>query len=156
MAKTLKLSNPAYASAVAYLVMIIVILLPFDISPVVDSEVASTLSIKYNFGQRLYLVLLMVIPIALSIYTINCFVVGKCVIWSWIHAVIVVIWVLLFVMGAILYTTIGKDGYEMFKHHNKLEMFEHDDKHHNKLEMFEQEHKHHNKLEMFKECEQKM
>jgi hypothetical protein len=104
MSKAIQLSNPAYAVAVGYLVVLIVILLPFNINGVVDPQVASTLSSRYNLAERLFLVLLMLIPFGLSIYSINCFVVGKCVVWSWIHAVIVLLWVILFVLGAVFFS----------------------------------------------------
>ncbi len=104
MSKAIKLSNPAYAVAIGYLVVLIVILLPFNINGVIDPQLASSLSPKYNLIERLFLILLMIIPFALSIYSINCFVVGKCVTWSWIHAVIVLLWVILFVSGAVFFS----------------------------------------------------
>ena len=103
MAKKLlnvKLSSQAYVTAIAYIVMAVVILLPFNVSPALDSEIASTISQRYVFTERLVLVLLMLIPMGLSIYSINCFVVGKCLVWSWIHAILVIFWVLLFVIAA--------------------------------------------------------
>lgn len=104
MPKAIKLTNPAYAVAIGYLIVLVVILLPFNIKPVVDPEIASSLSSQYNLVERLFLVLLMVIPFGLSIYSINCFVVGKCVTWSWIHAVFVLLWVVLFVTGAVMFS----------------------------------------------------
>lgn len=105
MAKKLfnvKLSSQAYVAAIAYIVMAVVILLPFNVSPALDSEIASTISQRYVFTERLVLVLLMLIPMGLSIYSINCFVVGKCLVWSWIHAILVIFWVLLFVIAAVV------------------------------------------------------
>jgi len=113
MSKAVKLSNPAYAVAVGYLMVLIVILLPFNVSQVMDPEVASAMSTKYNLGERLFLVVLMLIPFGLSIYSINCYVVGKCVTWSWINAVIILLWVILFVAGAVFFTVPAKEHFSM-------------------------------------------
>lgn len=98
----MKLTRPAYIAFVAYLLMAIVILLPFNIKPTLDPNNETEISTKYVFAQRLFLVLMMVIPFALSVYSINCFVVGKCWTWSYIHAVLVVVWVLLFLLGTVI------------------------------------------------------
>jgi hypothetical protein len=95
------LTRPAYIAAVAYLIMAVVILLPFNVSNTVQPEFQE-LSTGYVFTQRLFIVLLMLIPIALSVYSLNCFVVGKCLTWSYINAAIVVIWVILFVIASVL------------------------------------------------------
>lgn len=90
----MNLTKPALLAAVAYLVMALVILLPFNIGEY-DPEYATTK--KYNLGYRMLLLLVMVIPIALSIYSINCFIVGKCVVWGWINSIVVCLWVILFI-----------------------------------------------------------
>ena len=104
MSKGIKLSNPAYAAAIGYLIVLVVILLPFKLNNVVDPELAAEMSPKYNLTERLFIILLMLVPFGLSVYSINCFVVGKCVVWSWIHAIIVLLWVVLFVLGAVLFS----------------------------------------------------
>lgn len=104
MFKGVKLSNPAYAVAVGYLIVLVVILLPFNISKVVDPELAAELSPKYNLAERLFIILLMLVPFGLSVYSINCFVVGNCVTWSWINTVIILLWVVLFVLGAVFFS----------------------------------------------------
>ena len=101
----LKLTRPAYIAFIAYIVLLLVILLPFNISPALDEETSKMVSAEYNFGQRLIVVLLMLLPIAFSVYSINCFVVGKCFAWSYIHAIMVVVWVLLFVLSVVLSST---------------------------------------------------
>lgn len=113
MAKKLfnvKLSYQAYVAAIAYIIMAVVILLPFNVSPALDSDISSILSERYVFTERLILVLLMLIPMGLSIYSINCFVVGKCLVWSWIHAILVIFWVLLFVIAAVLVSRTPNDN----------------------------------------------
>lgn len=100
--KLSKLSKPAYIAFVAYVVAAVVILLPFNIKSTMDPDNVTDLSTKYVFGQRLLLVLMMAIPFAVSVYSINCFVVGKCFTWSYIHAVLAVVWVLMFLMGTVI------------------------------------------------------
>jgi hypothetical protein len=97
------LQAPAYVAALAYLILVVVILLPFEF-PAYDEVTGQEYIVKYDISQRLIALLLMTIPIALSIYTINCMVAGSCFIWSWVVAVITVIWVLIFVITAFMYT----------------------------------------------------
>lgn len=95
-----ELSRPAFLSAIAYLIMGFVIILPFNLGesdPNYDINKG-----KYSFGYRLMLLLLMLIPIGLSIYSINCFVKGKCEIWAWINSVVICLWVLLFVIAVLV------------------------------------------------------
>lgn len=113
------LARPAYIAAVAYLVMAVIILLPFNVSNTVQPEFQE-LSSGYVFTQRLFIVLLMLIPIALSIYSLNCFVVGKCVTWSYINAAIVVVWVILFVIAAVLSSRSQVDVAEAFAVNKKI------------------------------------
>ena len=96
------LSKPAFIAAFAYMIVAGIILLPFNIKPALDPENETDISTKYVFTQRLFLVLLMIIPFALSVYSINCFVVGKCFVWSYIHSFLAVVWVLLFILGTVI------------------------------------------------------
>lgn len=103
MIKNIKLSQPAYAVAIGYLVVLIIILLPFNIKNVVDPQLSQSMSSHYNLSERLFLVLLLLIPFGLSIYSINCLVVGKCLTWSWIQSIIILLWIILFVMGVVFF-----------------------------------------------------
>jgi hypothetical protein len=91
------LSKPAFIAAVAYMIMALVILLPFDLSKVDETQ-----SKGYVFTERLFMLILLVIPVGLSVYSINCYVVGNCVTWSYINAILVAIWVLMFVLAAVM------------------------------------------------------
>jgi hypothetical protein len=104
MSKGIKLATPAYVVAIGYLIVLIVILLPFNINDVIDPDVAASMSPKYNLAERLFIIFLMLVPFILSVYSVNCFVVGKCIVWSWIHAVIILLWVIMFVSGAVLFS----------------------------------------------------
>lgn len=97
------LQAPAYIAALAYVVMVVTILLPFEF-PTVDEVTGEEYVVKYDFGQRLIALLLMTIPIVLSIYTINCMITGNCMVWSYVVAGVTVLWVAMFVITAILYT----------------------------------------------------
>lgn len=97
----INLSRPAYLAAVAYLIMAIIILLPFNINSAMGSE-ESDVTTSYKLTQRLHMLSLLIIPIGLSVYSINCYVVGKCVTWGYINAILIVIWVLLFVLASVI------------------------------------------------------
>ena len=99
----MKMYMPAIIALIAYIVMGIVILLPFEY-PVYDERSDSMYVLKYHFGQRLVILLLMTIPIALSVYTINCMMAGSCLVWSYIISIATVLWIAMFVLSAIIYT----------------------------------------------------
>jgi protein-S-isoprenylcysteine O-methyltransferase Ste14 len=100
------LSKPAMLAAISYLIMAFIIILPFDIGNY-DSKYEKTK--EYNFSYRVLLLIIMLIPIGLSIYSINCFVIGKCVVWGYINAIIIALWVMLFVMAALLSSSSNKN-----------------------------------------------
>lgn len=91
-----QLSKPAMLAAVAYLVMAFVILLP------VEGRCDPKDPTCYNLPKRILVVLLMLIPIGLSLYSLNCMVVGKCMIWSWVNSVFIALWVLMFVIATVM------------------------------------------------------
>jgi len=94
---------PAIIALVAYIILALVIILPFEF-PVTDQETGKDYIVKYDFAQRLIVLLLMSIPIALSVYTINCMIAGNCLLWSWVVSFLTVFWVILFIITAIVYT----------------------------------------------------
>lgn len=97
------LTTPAVVAFVAYIVLALVVVLPFEF-PVVDEATGREYVVKYDFGQRLIVLLLLSIPIALSIYSINCMMAGKCIVWSYVVSILTVFWVALFVVTAFIYT----------------------------------------------------
>lgn len=70
----------------AYFVLLSSIFIPFDMNENVDSEG------DYGIKRRLLVFALMLFPVAASIYTINCLVVGNCQLWAWYHAILISIW----------------------------------------------------------------
>jgi hypothetical protein len=99
----LKISTPAIISLIAYIVLALVIILPFEF-PVTDERTGEVVVVKYDIVERLIVLLLLLIPVALSVYTINCMISGNCVLWSYIISLISVFWVILFVISAFVYT----------------------------------------------------
>ena len=91
-----ELSKPAMLAMVSYLVMAFIILLPLN--GYCDPQKNPGC---YNMPKRLLVVLLMLIPIGLSVYSINCMVVGKCMVWSWVNSVFIALWVLLFLIATV-------------------------------------------------------
>jgi hypothetical protein len=88
----LNLTKPAFLAAISYVILAFAILLPFNIGD----------GIRYSFGYRFLLFLLMLVPIILSVYSVNCMWVGKCYIWSWVNAVVIAAWVMLFILAVVL------------------------------------------------------
>jgi hypothetical protein len=94
-----RIEKPTFIAAVAYLVLGFMILLPLDIGDL-DKNFETTK--KYNFWYRCLILLVMLIPIALSLYSINCMVAGKCTTWSYLNSIFICIWVILFVTAALM------------------------------------------------------
>ncbi len=88
-------SKPAFLAAISYIIMAFTIIMPFNIGD----------GMPYSFGYRFLLLLIMLIPIVLSVYSVNCMFVGKCYLWSWVNAVAIAAWVLLFVLAVVLSST---------------------------------------------------
>ena len=92
----MKLSKPAMLAAIAYFILSIVVLLPFKVDE-------SSTSVRVpSLPKRIVTLILLVIPMALSIYSINCMVSGKCIVWAWVQSLALGIWVILFVTATFL------------------------------------------------------
>ena len=90
----LELSRPAIIASIAYLFLAFMILLPFpNTGPVENDEKR-----KDSFKYRLLILVMILIPIGLSIYSINCMMVGHCVVWSYVQAIAIALWVMLFLL----------------------------------------------------------
>lgn len=78
------LSDQAQMALLGYVIVIVAIFLPRrDMNPRQRQP---------NIMDKLSIVIAMIIPMALSVYTIHCLVVGRCYIWSWVNSGIVVLW----------------------------------------------------------------
>lgn len=92
------LTSQAMIALVSYLVVAVVIIMPFNID---DPAVTS----KYNFGNRLMLILLMFVPVGFSIYSIQCMSDSStafCGVWAYVNAIVIAIWVLLFLIATVV------------------------------------------------------
>ena len=86
------LSKPAFLACISYIILAFALVIPFGIN---DPESDRP---KYDFTKRIMIVILMIIPICLSVYSINCMVVGGCTPWAWIQSISIAIWVGLFIL----------------------------------------------------------
>lgn len=84
-------TNPAIVTLVGYAILVILVLLPVDMYTY-DDVASKYVKQKYDFLQRLLIVLLLSFPFILSIYSVNCMMIGSCVWWSWIVAVVTLLW----------------------------------------------------------------
>lgn len=99
MAKTpspssFRITNPAIVTLVGYALLVLLVLLPVDMYTY-DEDTHAYVKQKYDFMQRLLLVLLLSFPFILSIYSVNCMMVGSCKWWSWIVAIVTIVWAML-------------------------------------------------------------
>ena len=94
----LNVTKPALLAMISYVILSFVILLPLNNTYTNDAGQA----VKDTFWARVLLVIILLIPIALSVYSINCMVVGGCHIWAWVQGIIVAFWVLLFIIASIV------------------------------------------------------
>lgn len=97
------LSTPAVIALVAYVILSLVIILPFEI-PMKNDKTGEVVIVKYNFAERLLVLLLLTLPFAFSIYSINCMVVGNCDLLSYLISFLTVIWVAIFVVISFMFT----------------------------------------------------
>jgi len=95
----LNLTKPAWIATVAYLIMGLMILLPIN-NTYLDDENGKVY--QAGLGYRFFVLLIMLIPIGLSIYSLNCMMVGHCTTWSYIQAIAICVWVVLFVVATLL------------------------------------------------------
>lgn len=93
---TESLSRPAFLACVSYIILAFALLIPMGLMEEKEHRP------KYNFTNRVLLVIIMIIPICLSIYSINCMVVGGCNAWAWIQSIAVAIWVALFIIMTLI------------------------------------------------------
>lgn len=93
-----QLTKPALIAAISFAIFAFILLLP--ITPkTADGEPPAE---KVTFGTRLFIVILLLIPFALSVYSINCMMVGDCVIWSYIQAIMIALWVLFVIVSVLM------------------------------------------------------
>lgn len=102
----LNLSKPAVIAAISYLVLAFMILLPFNYNTItIDDENNNSPVIQQQpFMYRLMMLIVLLVPILISIYSINCMVVGKCLLWSYINAIAIALWVIMLITVSFITT----------------------------------------------------
>ena len=98
MSFKITITRPAFLAFISYIVLSFVILMPLNNTYTDENGRLVT----DTFWSRLLLVLVLLIPIALSVYSINCMVVGGCHIWAWVQGIAIAFWVLLFIIASII------------------------------------------------------
>jgi hypothetical protein len=97
----LKLEKPTIIAAIAYLIMAVIVVMPMNIGDYDPNYVKTK---KFDLGYRILLLVILLIPIGISLYSINCMVAGKCMVWSYINSVIICLWVILFLVASLIST----------------------------------------------------
>ena len=97
--RKIHIARPTAIAAIAYLIMAFIIMLPFNIK---DYDPQYDRTRKFDFTYRLLILLILLIPIGLSLYSINCMVEGKCFIWSYINSIAICIWVIMFFTASLI------------------------------------------------------
>lgn len=95
------LSVPGVVALCGYALLFLIILLPIDMYSY-DNKNSVYKKDKYHFGGRLILAILLAFPFLLSVYSVNCMVVGGCDIWSWIVAILTLLWSVIFTVSAFM------------------------------------------------------
>ena len=95
------LSMPAFVAAVTLAVIAFLILLPGGKKTLVTSEDPETQAVleRASLGVRIFAFIVVVLFSALSVYIINCMMVGNCLVMSWIHTGVIVLCGFVAVMG---------------------------------------------------------
>lgn len=97
-----KMSYPAIITLVGYVVLLLIVMLPIDMF-VFDKKQNKYVKQNYNFWYRLLFALLLMFPFLLSIYSVNCMMLGNCHLWSWIVAIVTLLWSVLLTVA--IFTT---------------------------------------------------
>ena len=103
----LRLTTPAVVALIGYAILVFIVLLPVDMYTY-DDKTQKYVQQKYSFGYRLLVVLLLLFPFLLSVYSVNCMMVGSCTLWSWVVALLTLLWAIV-----ITVTTISSGSFSL-------------------------------------------
>lgn len=93
----IRMTSPAIVALVGYAILVFIVLLPIDMY-VYDPDTNSYVKQQYSFGYRLVIALLLLFPFLLSVYSVNCMMVGNCQLWSWVVALLTLLWSVIIVV----------------------------------------------------------
>ena len=86
----MSLSTPALVVLVGFILVLVAVFIPIKQDPKVEQS--------YNAVTRLKIFAIMLIPMALTIYNINCMIEGSCMVWTWFLSII------LFVLSIVIFS----------------------------------------------------
>ena len=95
----LRLTTPAVVALIGYAILVFIVLLPIDMY-VYDDKTDKYVKQKYSFPYRFLVALLLLFPFLLSVYSVNCMMVGSCTLWSWVVALLTLLWALVITVTA--------------------------------------------------------
>lgn len=87
----IRLTSPAVVTLIGYAILVFIVLLPVDMYTF-DEKSDQYVKQKYSFGYRMLVALLLLFPFLLSVYSVNCMMVGDCQLWSWVVALLTLLW----------------------------------------------------------------
>jgi hypothetical protein len=90
----IRLTYPGVVTLVGYALIVFIVLLPIDMYKY-DDKTGAYVKQKYSFPYRLLVALLLLFPFLLSVYSVNCMMVGNCTTWSWVVALLTLLWAIL-------------------------------------------------------------
>ncbi len=91
LADGLTITAPALVTLVGYAILVIIVLLPLDMYTY-NEATGKYVKQRYSFSYRLLIALLLLFPFLLSVYSVNCMMVGNCSVWSWVVALLTLLW----------------------------------------------------------------
>lgn len=89
-----RITSPAVVTMVGYAILLFIVLLPVDMYTY-DDKTGKYVKQQYRFPYRLLIALLLLFPFLLSIYSVNCMMVGNCTLWSWVVALLTLLWAII-------------------------------------------------------------
>lgn len=95
-----RMTSPAIVTLIGYAILIFIVMLPVDMY-VYDDKTNKYVKQRYSFGYRALIAALLLLPFLLSVYSVNCMMVGDCVWWSWIVALLTLLWAVLIVVATL-------------------------------------------------------
>lgn len=112
------LSLQAKVAIVGYLILIVAILVPLPEPHLKNNNMKK----PYNLGERLVSILGLLIPMVISIYTINCMVKGSskggmpCTVLAWLNSVSVLVWASLVLVLTLVLLNNNSNGVNVEKY----------------------------------------
>ena len=95
----LRITSPAVVALIGYAILVFIVLLPIDMY-VYDDKTDKYVKQKYSFPYRFLVALLLLFPFLLSVYSVNCMMVGSCTLWSWVVALLTLLWAVVITVTA--------------------------------------------------------